>query len=180
MVTSSLIVRPPPGHIDYCFRYEWDCSIVSDLSTTIYLSAERLAELVEINRQVNLSVTPAPDLYLYGQEEYWDYPVDSGDCEDYVLEKRLRLMQKGWPTGALLITFVYAHDDYGDEIGHAVLTVRTAQGDLVLDNIEEEVLPWQYSPHRFVARQSSFHSGKWKEIFDPRFAPYAPQVAAQD
>ena len=49
--------------------------------------------------------------------------------------KRKRLMARGWPTSSLLITVV--RDEMGE--GHAVLTVRTMQGDFILDNKVDEV-----------------------------------------
>jgi hypothetical protein len=44
----------------------------------------------------------------------------------------------GWPREALLITLVR---DRKDE-SHAVLTVKTDRGELILDNQAEHVLPW--------------------------------------
>ena len=59
-------------------------------------------------------------------------------------------MKRGWPESALLITVVL--DEQGD--GHAVLTVRTAQGDFVLDNKHSRVLLWRDVPYTFIKRQS--------------------------
>ena len=43
---------------------------------------------------------------VYGREEWWTYPTRAGDCEDVALLKRLDLIEKGWPVGALLMTVV--------------------------------------------------------------------------
>ena len=95
----------------------------------------RLSELDAINRSVNREIEPATDLEIYGQTEYWTIPTHQGDCEDYALLKRKRLMARGWPASALLMTVV--RDEKGE--GHAVLTARTAQGDFILDNKVDEV-----------------------------------------
>ena len=56
------------------------------------------------------------------------YPDVAGDCEDLVLQKRRLLVQAGWPISSLLITV--ARQANGD--GHAVLTVLTDRGDVIL------------------------------------------------
>ena len=60
------------------------------------------------------------------------------------------LIESGWPREALLITVV--RDKKGD--GHAVLTVKTDKGEFILDNQNEDILPWSETGYRFVKRQS--------------------------
>ena len=85
-------------------------------------------------------------------------PTDGkGDCEDYALLKRHMLMQRGWPSGALLITVVM---DENRE-GHAVLTARMQAGDLILDNRSKEIRLWTKTPYEFVMRQSSRNPQMW-------------------
>jgi len=45
-----------------------------------------------------------------------------------------------------------------DGEGHAVLTVRNDQGDLVHDNLRKAVLPWHGSRYRYLKRQASDHT----------------------
>jgi predicted transglutaminase-like cysteine proteinase len=97
------------------------------------------------------------DEELYGVAERWSYPVDRGDCEDYVLLKRRILMDAGWDPAALLITVV--RDLKG--AGHAVLTVVTDRGDFVLDNQQDGVMPWQSTGYSFVKRQSQSDPKSW-------------------
>lgn len=78
-----------------------------------------------------------------------------GDCEDYVLLKQRELMARGWPQSALLITVVR---DENNE-GHAVLTVRTDLGDLILDNKNSKILAWNQTPYTYI---------KWQSAMDPR------------
>ncbi|MGL4240035.1 MAG: transglutaminase-like cysteine peptidase, partial [Beijerinckiaceae bacterium] len=118
-------------------------------------------ELARINREVNDQIEPMSDLEHWGTLERWSYPTDGkGDCEDYVLEKRKRLVEAGWPRQALLITVV--RDKKGD--GHAVLTVRTDRGDFVLDNQETRVKGWLDTGYSFVKRQSEQHPSKWVSL----------------
>jgi predicted transglutaminase-like cysteine proteinase len=74
---------------------------------------------------------------IYGQAEYWTILTTKGDC-GLALLKRKRLMARGWPATALLMTVV--RDEKGE--GHAVLTARTLQGDFILDNKIDEVKVW--------------------------------------
>ncbi len=85
------------------------------------------------------------DMELYGRDEVWAYPVDAGDCEDFVLLKRKLLIEKGFPVNTLLITVVRKPDGEG----HAVLTVRTAQGDYILDNLNNDVKLWNDTPYHY-------------------------------
>ena len=102
---------------------------------------------------------------MWGKEEVWSYPDSGyGDCEDYVLEKRRRLMQAGVPAGDLLVTVV--RQPNGD--GHAVLTVRTGMGEFILDNLEPRVLSWTETPYTYLKRQSQTNSGVWVTINDGR------------
>lgn len=132
----------------------------------------RLAELDIINRRVNAQIKPATDQAVYGVEEYWTFPTVQGDCEDYVVLKRKILSQMGWPTSALLITVV--QDELGE--GHAVLTVRTAQGDFVLDNKVNEVRLWNQTPYKYIMRQSYLNPRVWVSL-DPR-ATASPEALA--
>jgi predicted transglutaminase-like cysteine proteinase len=103
---------------------------------------------------------PRTDMEMHGVEEYWSYPDLEGDCEDYVLLKRLMLMERGFSASDLLITVVRKADGEG----HAVLTLRTSKGDYVLDNLSDEVQLWSETSYVFLKRQASFHTGRWVSI----------------
>ena len=123
---------------------------------------------MRVNRWVNDNIKPITDLEHWGVVEHWNYPDDGyGDCEDYVLLKRRMLMQAGWPREALLITVV--RDKHGD--GHAVLTVKTDNGEFILDNQRDEILLWSETGYRFVKRQSQSDPNVWVSLGEPRAAP---------
>ena len=153
---------PPIGYVQFCERHPFDCEPTANEQARIELTTQRLSELDTINRTINRTIEPASDLELYGVEEYWEYPDarQKGDCEDYVLLKRKQLIALGWPHAALLITVVM---DERNE-GHAILSVRTAQGDFVLDNKNDEIKPWYRTPYRYVMRQSFIHPRIWVSL----------------
>ncbi|MCP4382356.1 MAG: transglutaminase-like cysteine peptidase [Hyphomicrobiales bacterium] len=154
----------PIGHYDFCERHGRECRTYSRGKQRIRLTRERWNTLVDINRAVNTSIRPVTDQDLFGEPEVWVYPDESGDCEDFVLLKRRLLAERDWPLGGLLITVV--RQENGD--GHAVLTVLTDRGDLVLDNLAPDVLVWSDTPYRFLKRQSTYDTGQWVAIDDGR------------
>jgi predicted transglutaminase-like cysteine proteinase len=158
-VTSETL--PPIGWVQFCGENAGDCDVPSLPARAALLDDKRWRQLVRINREVNDAVEPVSDLEHWGVLEKWSYPTDGkGDCEDYVLEKRKRLMEAGWPRQALLVTVV--RDRKGD--GHAILTVKTDRGDFVLDNQEPRVKAWTEAGYRFVKRQSAEHPNKWVSL----------------
>ncbi len=152
----------PVGHYEFCQRMPAECAVRSPGSRPVELTRKLWQNVIRINYDVNSSVAPRTDYEMWGREEYWSYPQAVGDCEDYVLEKRRRLMQAGVPASNLLVTVV--RQPNGD--GHAVLTLETHLGDFVLDNLEPLVLPWADTEYRFLKRQSSRNSGEWVSIED--------------
>ena len=99
--------EPPRGFVRFCEENRSECTANSNVEARVAASSLRLRELDEINRGVNQEITPETDLEHYGMSEYWTLPTDGrGDCEDYALLKRHKLMQLGWPSSALLMTVV--------------------------------------------------------------------------
>lgn len=156
--------NPPVGYVDFCVHFSAEC-VASGSQGAETLDERRWQGLQEVNTLVNRIVIAATDLDYYGSDEVWALPQTHGDCEDYVLLKRKWLMERGWPTGSLLITVVF--DEVGD--GHAVLLARTDRGDFVLDNKTDSIRVWSDTPYRFVKRQSVADPNRWVSVGDPRW-----------
>jgi predicted transglutaminase-like cysteine proteinase len=163
-MTVGGLTSQPIGHYEFCQTHEAECHVTTARETRVRLTADLWSQLVGINATVNRKVAPATDMEVFGREEVWAYPASEGDCEDVALEKRRELVARGWPIGALLMTVV--RRDNGE--GHAVLTVLTDRGDLVLDNLQSGIRVWSDTPYRFVKRQSALDSGQWAAIEDLR------------
>jgi predicted transglutaminase-like cysteine proteinase len=114
----------------------------------------------EINDKVNTEIAPMTDEEIFGRDEVWAYPTDAGDCEDFVLLKRRMLLARGFSPADVLITVVRKPDGEG----HAVLTLRTSEGDYVLDNLEAGIKLWAETPYHYLKRQASFDTGRWVSI----------------
>jgi len=163
-MTTSGRTAQPVGHYEFCRAHLDECAVRGDGRARVRLTPQAWNELVTVNAEVNLSVTPATDEEMFGRPEVWAYPDALGDCEDLALLKRRELIARGWPAGALLMTVVHRPDGEG----HAVLTALTDRGDLVLDNLEPRILVWNETVYRYVKRQSEWNSGHWLEINDAR------------
>ena len=107
--------------------------------------------------------------------DHWDYPVDGkGDCKIYALYKRKLLQEAGFPRQALLMTVVHDLDNEG----HTILTVKTDKGDLVLDNLVDEIRPWNATGYYFVKRQSQQNPNIWVSINQRGGTPKTPQCSS--
>jgi predicted transglutaminase-like cysteine proteinase len=138
------------------------------------MTGELARALNTINVAVNRAVRPMNDSDIYGKTEVWAFPVNQvGDCEDYVLEKQRELSAAGISLSNLLITVVRKADGEG----HAVLTVRTDRGDIILDNLTDDIRPWNETGYRFLKRQSSVDTGRWVSV---RGGSKTPTVASVD
>lgn len=169
------VTQPPHGFVEFCLRDPRTCieGRSDDFARPDHTS--RLAELNRVNRAVNAEIQPATDLEAYGRNEYWTLPTTKGDCEDYALLKRHRLIAAGWPGGALLMTVVL--DEKGD--GHAVLTARTSEGDFILDNKTDEIKLWSKTPYQFIMRQSYLNAKVWMSLDPTRATPSVPVAGVE-
>src|SRR5262249_38291631 len=117
MMTGGLTSQPI-GHYEFCKANPAKGSIKLNDTGPMHLTSVVWKEIVDVNRSVNSSIKPMNDYDIYGKDEVWAFPRGAGDCEDYVLEKRRELSQKGISLTDLLITVVRKPDGEG----HAVLT----------------------------------------------------------
>jgi len=148
----------PRGWVDFCARYITECDVPRLPVQDIVQTPATLKLLDKINRFVNTDIQPLSDQDHWGVADRWDIPTDGyGDCEDYALLKRKMLIEEGLPRQALLMTIV---KDRHNE-GHAVLTVKTDQGDLILDNLSDHVMSWREAPYHFIKRQSQESPNVW-------------------
>lgn len=163
MVTGA-VTSQPIGHYEFCQSHKAECSIRSRDTVAPRVTDHGWTMIRKINAAVNAAITPMTDFEIYGREEVWAYPTVAGDCEDFVLLKRRDLMEAGFSPSDLLITVVRKRDGEG----HAVLTVRTSEGDFVLDNLVDDIKPWYETDYSFLKRQATFDSGRWVSIEDGR------------
>lgn len=150
---------PPIGYVAFCARGEEECKYQGKVEK-LKLSGEIWDQIVQVNNYVNNTIRPATDMEVYHVAEMWTYPVDAGDCEDFALLKKRYLAGLGVSPDEMLMTVLL--DEKGE--GHAVLTVTTDQGDLILDNRRNEILRWDRTGYKFLKRQSQQDPQKWVSL----------------
>ena len=143
--------RPVPAWNEFCRRYPAECAVNPAEPETVALTPRAWQTLTAVNRAVNSAIQPVTDDAHWGVPDRWDLAEDgAGDCEDFQLLKRHRLVEAGLPRRAMRMAVVI--DENGE--GHAVLMVRTDRGDLVLDNKTSAILPWHQTGYVFIKRES--------------------------
>ena len=163
MVTGA-VTSQPIGHYEFCQRLPAECNVKSRSAPAARMDDHAWNVVRDVNSAVNARYIARTDLDAYGVEEYWTYPTVFADCEDYALQKRKELAQLGFALSDLLITVVRKPDGEG----HAVLTLRTTDGDFILDNLDSDVLAWNQTPYTFLKRQATFNTGRWVTIENGR------------
>lgn len=150
-VEASGEAKPVIAWVDFCRRNPSECRVDTTEPDQIDLTQKNWKMIVSTNLRINREIEPVTDMDHWGQIDRWDMAEDGkGDCEEYVLVKRKKLVEAGLPRRALLVTVVI--DD--ENQGHAVLMVRTNRGDFILDNKRNAVLPWQQTGYIYVKRES--------------------------
>lgn len=155
----SHVTKAPGGWLQFCAESPEECKPAVDAPRDVILTPELMQELFSINKYANDRVKWTSDASLYGKAERWTLPLERGDCEDIVILKRKLLAKAGWPISALLITTVEERD--ANQGNHAVLTVRTDRGELILDNQTPEILFWYETNYRYLARQTPADPNVW-------------------
>lgn len=106
-----------------------------------------------VNRETHYKV----DYDLYGVEDFWTIMSGrktAGDCEDYAITKRQRLIDLGVPANDLRLCVCYAPNGEG----HAVLTIDIGVVTYVLDNNYDDLKTYTYlkdAGYQFIARQAA-------------------------
>lgn len=151
---------PPTQYQDFCERHPEACDL-SGASTINWDETRSL--LLSVNRDVNEEVELSSDMACWGVEEYWSFPAKGlGDCEDFALEKRRRLVDEGLPSAALTMAIVHHTEGL---FAHAVLLAETTAGTRVLDNLNDDLLCWDTAPFRYERRERP--DGAWARYAIP-------------
>jgi predicted transglutaminase-like cysteine proteinase len=157
---------PPIGFVRFCTAESDECQPAQKKEDAhwyeVQMSEKIWKAYNEVNTKVNRDILPMSDQELYGKPEHWTYPTTAGDCEDYLLLKKRMLQQRGFEPQKMRIAVVLQEQDKG----HAVLVVRTNEGDYVLDSRRNEILLWHETGYRFLKWQSAEDPKVWLSLVD--------------
>ena len=152
---ASIDMPPPNGAQNICAKYSWACA--GQATPSISANAE-MALIKRVNAIVNATVKPAADRRQYSKGDYWSLPSASGgDCEDFALLKKRELVRLGVDHRKLLLATVLDRK----RVPHAVLVYRSAKGDLLLDNLTDEIRDWRTSRYIFLRMQNPDNPRNW-------------------
>jgi predicted transglutaminase-like cysteine proteinase len=148
--------QPPDGAAALCRAFPGACHKGGGASGALRDDAAILAAAQGVNREVNRDISPG----VVGSHPWRLIKAGSGDCTNYVAAKKHRLMQAGVPADRLLAAVVI-----GEDAGlHAVLVLRLATGDLVLDNLDDAIRPWARTRYTFVKMQNPVDGSRWDVV----------------
>src|SRR5690606_520692 len=154
------------GFYDLCLRTADHCrpiparGVVQTSGGAVVLTPRLAAEMVEVDRAINSRLRPLSDRAAFGVADRWTVGGKSGDCEDYALTKQHELIERGWPSSALLVALV--RTPKGQQ--HAVLLVVTDRGVVVLDNLDRKPKDWRKTAYRFEKVQSPGDPWTWTTL----------------
>lgn len=160
VISAKRPAVPPLAHARFCLQHPGQCAPVPAKRTRHISSAKPFSELQQINLLVNSSIEPQKDGMDRGLEDRWSLGGRRGDCEDYALLKRKRLLDLGWPSRDLRIATALT----AKGIGHAVLVVRHEGQDLILDNKTGAIHLWSQTEYRFLKIQSELDPRAWMSV----------------
>ena len=152
IVTPEIVTSAGPMSFQmFCMINPTECQPGG--ASKISLTEDALRTMERVNARVNRSIRPKLDSAAL---QVWKINPGSGDCKSYAVSKRHELMRAGFPSSALRIAYVKTRAGQG----HAVLVVKTNQGDLTLDNLTSEIVNFRQAGYRVVA-MSGANPKRW-------------------
>lgn len=109
-----------------------------------------MSAIDDVNFEVNTSIIYKSDLSHYGVPDYWTIPIRYGDCEDYALLKRKKLLKLG-----IKSTLMICYDE--NNVKHMVLIVDNK----VLDNKRYAIYDKQDIRYKWVMK---YEDGRWQDM----------------
>ena len=126
----------------FCLMNPAECRS-SRVSSVAYKG--HMADLLQrVNDEVNHQITYRADAKGHN---VWQIAAKYGNCDDYVMTKRHRLIKAGFPASALRVAVV--RTSWGE--GHAVLLAETSSGEYVLDNIRKTIVRRGASGYNYLS-----------------------------
>lgn len=145
----------PIAYLRFCMRNASQCQVTGG-PELIASTVKNWQTLANVNALVNSRIKGDP---AKGSID-WSLETRHGNCNDYAVQKRMELIQRGFPASALALSVTVT----GQGEGHLVLIVRTDRGDFVLDNLRAGVVAWNRTGYHWVMRQSAEDPQKWVKL----------------
>jgi predicted transglutaminase-like cysteine proteinase len=157
-VSAGQVAFAPLAYMKFCKTHADEC-LTEGEDVTLSADAATLALLDRVNRQTNTMIR-AQARAATGLIDDWRINPAAGDCNDYAVSKRHALAAAGLPRGALRLAV--ARTSWGE--GHLVLIARMADGDLVLDNLTQDLRQVSQTDYAWIKRESHLDPMKWEPM----------------
>ncbi|ATN34205.1 hypothetical protein ACO34A_10375 [Rhizobium sp. ACO-34A] len=128
---EKAITLAPYAFVRFCVQTPQECALKQG-AKEVGLSTDVAIDIASINRSVNHGIAPRNDRR---GRDVWSLSPRYGDCDDYAVTKRRKLMEAGLPARSIRLAIGRTPDGQG----HAVFIVRTRTSDLVLDNRSDAI-----------------------------------------
>jgi predicted transglutaminase-like cysteine proteinase len=153
----------PFGAVLFCTKRPEACKPTKGTLPTksgrVTMSSDLMKRIASANASVNRRMKAVDDRG-WKNADVWEVGAARGDCEDFALTKRALLQEIGFPSSAVLVAV--GRLPRGQM--HAVLVVRTTEGDFVLDNLIRAVRPIAAVEYRFEKIQSPDDPLIWLKV----------------
>ncbi|WP_375547543.1 transglutaminase-like cysteine peptidase [Oceanicaulis alexandrii] len=185
------VTAPPVGAFAFCLENREACGLVEDqavtrtkesnkssptaaeeapeaadaISVRAYSDEQLLAMARVVNATINTAISYRSDAMTWNMEERWVLPISSegvsyGDCEDFALEKRAALLEAGAPADRMRLATAWS-----PATGvHAVLILRLAAGDYVLDSTTPHILTVGQTRYEWRSLQTGPSLLEWSTV----------------
>lgn len=150
----------PLQYVKFCMNYRGECE-ASESQQELPPPDRARKLLQDVNVSVNAAISPTRKS-TDPMTAHWTLSPSAGDCNDYAVTKRHKLVALGWPQSALRLAVVLTEGGQG----HLVLVVRLNDGDVVLDNLSSTVRPWKSLDYVWISMQSGSNPRFWVAIGD--------------
>lgn len=147
----------PDGFYVFCNDHPAECEPVEPAKIS---RAEWQETLDRINRETNASIVYRRE-DGEGQKDVWTLSPAEGDCDDYTVTKRQKLIEAGIPRGSMRAAYVLPVS----KDPHVFLVVSTDEGDLVLDNRTDEIVEIERSMLLRLSIQDAAYPHVWWQVY---------------
>ena len=146
----------PFAHVVFCVKTPAECRERRG-DAIVAMTPRNRATLDGVNSAINNAIIPREDPARNGK---WEINPPAGDCNDYAVTKRNALLQAGMSTQAVRLAIAMTPEG----IGHTVVIVRTTEGDMVLDNRNDEIKRWDRTDLAWLKVESSADPKQWERL----------------
>jgi predicted transglutaminase-like cysteine proteinase len=148
----------PFQYVRFCQQYPAECEPNFKSNARFLLDSKNLSLLDQINRRINAAIFPSQKIGAI-----WAIAPRFGDCNDYAVTKRHELLQLGLASSAVRLAVVKTTDG----TGHLVVVVATTRGDVVLDNLTDDIRLWEETDYKWLKIQSKSDPHYWVGLKSP-------------